>query len=57
MGSVGCLSNSSQPMVAPAVPDPVVGSGGGSPVLWASSNDDEYPPASIWDYGDPFLDF
>ncbi|XP_076916756.1 ethylene-responsive transcription factor ABI4-like [Bidens hawaiensis] len=29
---------------------------GGDP-FWSLTNDDEYPPPSIWDYGDPSFDF
>nr|QNI23797.1 AP2/ERF transcription factor [Camptotheca acuminata] len=56
VGSVGSsLSLSSPSVVAPVVSDTAVSGGSGSPALWPFSNDDEYPPASIWDYGDPFL--
>ncbi|XVE99799.1 hypothetical protein REPUB_Repub03eG0232100 [Reevesia pubescens] len=60
VGSVGSsLSLSAQTSVAPAVPDPSLTVGPGSPSVWPSTNDDEYPPACIWDYGDPnfFFDF
>ncbi|KAK1409370.1 hypothetical protein QVD17_35896 [Tagetes erecta] len=45
-----------------SVSDPtMVVPGGGvdpsSPSLWSLTNDDEYPPPSIWDYGDPSFDF
>ncbi|XP_071735138.1 ethylene-responsive transcription factor ABI4-like [Rutidosis leptorrhynchoides] len=65
VGSVGSslslVSNSSPTMVAgDSVSDPTVAAGGGepsSPSLWSLTNDDEYPPPSIWDYGDPSFDF
>ncbi|XWS74791.1 hypothetical protein CRYUN_Cryun01aG0027700 [Craigia yunnanensis] len=60
VGSVGSsLSLSAQTSVAPAVPDPALTVGPGSPSIWPLTNDDEYPPACIWDYGDPnfFFDF
>ncbi|KAL2541791.1 Ethylene-responsive transcription factor ABI4 [Abeliophyllum distichum] len=47
-----------QPAVAPAASDPVMSAVTGcaaSPALWPLTNDDEYPTANIWDYGDPFL--
>ncbi|KAI3748871.1 hypothetical protein L6452_12272 [Arctium lappa] len=61
VGSVGSslslVSNSSPTMVVgDSVSDPTVAVGGGepsSPSLWSLTNDDEYPPPSIWDYGDP----
>nr|QNI23796.1 AP2/ERF transcription factor [Camptotheca acuminata] len=58
VGSVGSsLSPSCQTLVAPAVSDPTMTTGGpGSPAVWALTNDDdEYPPTGIWNYGDPFL--
>ncbi|XP_022744412.1 ethylene-responsive transcription factor ABI4-like [Durio zibethinus] len=60
VGSVGSsLSLLSQTPVAPAVPDPGLTVGPGSPSVWPLPNDDEYSPACIWDYGDPnfFFDF
>lgn len=65
VGSVGSslslVSNSSPPMrIGEAVSDPtVVGAAPMSPSLWSSYTDvdDEYPPPSIWDYGDPSFDF
>ncbi|KAI3757837.1 hypothetical protein L6452_05380 [Arctium lappa] len=56
VGSVGSslslISSSSPPMgFGEAVSDPT------SPSLWSYTNDDEYPPPSIWDYGDPSFDF
>ncbi|PWA89493.1 AP2/ERF domain-containing protein [Artemisia annua] len=61
-GSVGStlslVSNSSPPIgVSEAVSDPTVVGGPASPSLWSYTNDDEYPPPSIWDYGDPSFDF
>ncbi|GKC64125.1 ethylene-responsive transcription factor ABI4-like protein [Tanacetum coccineum] len=61
-GSVGSslslVSNSSPPIgVGEAVSDPTVVGGPSSPSLWSYTNDDEYPPPSIWDYGDPSFDF
>ncbi|CAK9135806.1 unnamed protein product [Ilex paraguariensis] len=57
VGSVGSsLSLSSQPVVAPAVTDLTMTAGPASPALWPLTNDDELPPASIWDYSDPFFD-
>ncbi|KAA8534045.1 hypothetical protein F0562_031562 [Nyssa sinensis] len=54
-GSIGSsLSMSYQTVVAPVVSDPTVTGGPGSPGLWPLTNVDEYPPTSIWDYGDPF---
>ena len=52
---VGSVGGSSLP--APAVSDPVAAAGViGSPALWPLTNDDdEYSPASIWDYSDPVL--
>ncbi|KAK9050709.1 hypothetical protein SSX86_030321 [Deinandra increscens subsp. villosa] len=53
-------TNSPQKMVVgDSVSDPtvVVGGGPSSPSLWPLANDDEYPPPSIWDYGDPSFDF
>ncbi|KAL2549746.1 Ethylene-responsive transcription factor ABI4 [Forsythia ovata] len=43
---------SNQQMEAPAVLDPSEVAVTG---CWPSTNDEEYPPASIWDYGDSFL--
>ncbi|KAM0013275.1 putative transcription factor AP2-EREBP family [Helianthus debilis subsp. tardiflorus] len=65
VGSVGSslsvLSNSPENMVVgDSVSDPTVVVGGGdpsSPFLWSLTNDDEYPPPSIWDYGDPSFEF
>ncbi|KAL6977488.1 Ethylene-responsive transcription factor [Sarracenia purpurea var. burkii] len=60
VGSVGsslCLSTYSQPAVAPVASDPAATVGFGSQAVWSSTSDDEYPPASIWDYGDPSFDF
>ncbi|KAF5771048.1 putative transcription factor AP2-EREBP family [Helianthus annuus] len=37
-------------VVADSVSDP-------SSPSWSMTNDDEYPPPSIWDYGDPSFDF
>ncbi|XAR71911.1 hypothetical protein NMG60_11018364 [Bertholletia excelsa] len=52
VGSVGSsLSISSQPMAAPVDPVPA-----GSPVMWPLENE-EYPQAGLWDYGDPFFGF
>ncbi|KAE8722053.1 putative Taxadien-5-alpha-ol O-acetyltransferase [Hibiscus syriacus] len=42
-----------QASIAPAVQDPGLPVGPESPSIWSFTNDDEYPPASIWDYGDP----
>lgn len=61
-GSVGSslslVSNSSPPIgVGEAVSDPTVVGGPTSPSLWSYTNDDEYLPPSIWDYGDPSFDF
>ncbi|KAA8539557.1 hypothetical protein F0562_026249 [Nyssa sinensis] len=56
VGSVGSSLSVSSPVVAPVVSDTAVtGGSGSSPALWQFSNDDEYPSASIWDYGDPYL--
>ncbi|XWS65823.1 hypothetical protein CRYUN_Cryun05aG0146800 [Craigia yunnanensis] len=60
VGSVGSsLSLSAQTPVAPAVPDPGLTVALGPPSVWPLTNDDEPPPACIWDYGDPnsFFDF
>ncbi|XWS07617.1 hypothetical protein CRYUN_Cryun41cG0004600 [Craigia yunnanensis] len=60
VGSVGSsLSLSAQTSVAPAAPDPGLTVEPGSPSVWPLTSDDEYPPACIWDYGDPnfFFDF
>ncbi|KVI09924.1 ethylene-responsive transcription factor ABI4 [Cynara cardunculus var. scolymus] len=64
VGSVGSslslVSNSSPTMVVgDSVSDPIMAVGGepSSPSLWSLTNDDEYPPPSIWDYGDPSFDF
>ncbi|XP_058181419.1 ethylene-responsive transcription factor ABI4 [Rhododendron vialii] len=58
-GSVDAsLSLSSTDAVAPAVSEPPATTVGvESLVTWPVTNDDEYPPASIWDYGDPSFDF
>lgn len=58
-GSVDAsLSLSSTDAVAPAVSEPPATTVGvESLVAWPVANDDEYPPASIWDYGDPSFDF
>ncbi|KAI3751270.1 hypothetical protein L2E82_22318 [Cichorium intybus] len=61
VGSVGAslslVSSSSPPMTVPqTVSDPTVVGGPSSP-LWSYTHDDEYPPPSIWDYGDPSFDF
>ncbi|GLT31497.1 hypothetical protein SLA2020_062300 [Shorea laevis] len=42
------------PAVAPVSPDPVSMVGPGSPSVWPFTNDDDYPPASIWHDEDPF---
>ncbi|KAI3793236.1 hypothetical protein L1987_35852 [Smallanthus sonchifolius] len=61
VGSVGAnLSLVSPAVVAgDTVSDPTMAAGGNpsSPSLWSMTNDDEYPPPSIWDYGDPSFDF
>lgn len=58
VGSVGSsLSLSPQPGVALAPQDQAFSVGFGSPSLWPLNHEDEYPPSSIWDYGDPFFDF
>ncbi|KAI3721024.1 hypothetical protein L2E82_32026 [Cichorium intybus] len=64
VGSVGSslslMSNSPlTTMVGDSVSDPTIVTGGNpsSPSLWSLTNDDEYPPPSIWDYGDPSFDF
>ncbi|KAE8661682.1 Dehydration-responsive element-binding protein 2C [Hibiscus syriacus] len=60
VGSVSSsLSLSAQASNAPAVPDPGLPVGPESPSIWPFTNDDDYPLASIWDYGDPniFFDF
>ncbi|OMO75967.1 hypothetical protein COLO4_25769 [Corchorus olitorius] len=59
VGSVGSsLSLSAQTSVAPVVPDPAGFTvGPGSPSVWPLTNDDEYPPACIWDYADPDPNF
>ncbi|KAI3799943.1 hypothetical protein L1987_35249 [Smallanthus sonchifolius] len=46
-------------VVGDSVSDPTMVAGGNpsSPSLWSLTNDDEYPPLSIWDYGDPSFDF
>ncbi|KAL7585812.1 hypothetical protein Lser_V15G44095 [Lactuca serriola] len=55
--SVSLVSSSSPPMVvAETVSDPTVVGGPSSPI-WSYTHDDEYPPPSIWDYGDPSFDF
>ncbi|KAE8695673.1 Dehydration-responsive element-binding protein 2D [Hibiscus syriacus] len=54
VGSVSpSLSLSGQASVVPAVPDPSLPVVPESPSIWPFTNDDEYPPASFWDYGDP----
>nr|XP_043633723.1 ethylene-responsive transcription factor ABI4 [Erigeron canadensis] len=59
--SLSLVSNSSPTMpVGDSVSDPtsmVAGGEPSSPSLWSLTNDDEYPPPSIWDYGDPSFDF
>ncbi|KAJ9160359.1 hypothetical protein P3X46_025767 [Hevea brasiliensis] len=58
VGSVGSslsLSGNTQPATAPAGQDQIMHVGPGSPSLWPLTSDDEYPPSSIWDYGDPSL--
>nr|XP_043616045.1 ethylene-responsive transcription factor ABI4-like [Erigeron canadensis] len=41
-----------------SVSDPTTVVGGPtSPSFWSYTHDDEYPPPSIWDYGDPSFDF
>ncbi|KAI7741527.1 hypothetical protein M8C21_022334 [Ambrosia artemisiifolia] len=63
VGSVGANLSlvSNQPPsigVGDSVSDPTMAVNSGdpsSPSLW--SNDDEYPPPSIWDYGDPSFDY
>ncbi|KAL8192909.1 hypothetical protein R6Q57_027357 [Mikania cordata] len=64
VGSVGenlSLASNSPPsmVVGDSISDPtmVVGGDPSSPSLWSLTNDDEYPPPSIWDYGDPSFDF
>ncbi|PWA78956.1 AP2/ERF domain-containing protein [Artemisia annua] len=65
VGSVGynlSLVSNSPPwdmVVGDSVSDPTVVAGvePSSPSLWSLTNDDEYPPPSIWDYGDPSFDF
>ncbi|XP_027108651.2 ethylene-responsive transcription factor ABI4-like [Coffea arabica] len=61
VGSVGsslslCCTQTVAAAPAPSVSecsDPTVSGCPGSPPLWPLTNDDEYPPTSIWDYGDP----
>lgn len=53
--SLSLVSNSMG--VGEAVSDPTVVGGPTSPSLWSYTNEDEYPPHSIWDYGDPSFDF
>lgn len=59
VGSVGSsltLSAGTQTIAVPVVSDgPVENVGPGSPVLWPLTQDCEYPPTNIWDYGDPLL--
>ncbi|XP_052185321.1 ethylene-responsive transcription factor ABI4 [Diospyros lotus] len=58
VGSFGSsLSLSPQHQVAPAPSDLPAAGLAESPSLWPLASDDEYPPASIWDYGDPCFDF
>ncbi|XP_076882989.1 uncharacterized protein LOC143531611 [Bidens hawaiensis] len=42
-------------IVGDSVSDPTTAVGGDP--FWSLTNDDEYPPPSIWDYGDPSFDF
>ncbi|GJS43750.1 ethylene-responsive transcription factor ABI4-like protein [Tanacetum coccineum] len=45
-------------VVGDSISDPTMVAGGEpSSPLWSLTNDDEYPPPSIWDYGDPSFDF
>ncbi|XP_050211955.1 ethylene-responsive transcription factor ABI4 [Mercurialis annua] len=65
VGSVGSglsLSSNTQPVIAPSSSsnhhqDPVmhVGSGSSNSVWPLMASDDEYPPSSIWDYGNPSI--
>ena len=56
VGSMGStLSLTTQAAVAPPAPDPITTVGPGSPSVWPLTNDEEYPPTGLWDYGDPFL--
>lgn len=62
VGSVGSglsLSSSSTQALPAAAEAPVSDAaetvGPGSPALWPLTQDDEYPPTNIWDYGDPLL--
>ncbi|KAI3458519.1 hypothetical protein Pfo_015182 [Paulownia fortunei] len=58
VGSVGSSLSiaSTEPVAAPAFSDPSAALNGyvTSP-SWPLGGEDEYPPTSIWDYGDPFL--
>ncbi|KAH7548343.1 hypothetical protein JRO89_XS14G0105200 [Xanthoceras sorbifolium] len=55
-GSVGStLSITTQPVVAPPCPAPNMTVGPGSPSVWPLTNDEEYIPHCLWDYGDPFF--
>ncbi|KAK9061070.1 hypothetical protein SSX86_018250 [Deinandra increscens subsp. villosa] len=59
-GNLSVVSDSPPAMgVGDSVSDPTMVDGGepSSPSLWSMTNDDEYPPPSIWDYGDPSFDF
>ncbi|XP_059627078.1 ethylene-responsive transcription factor ABI4 [Cornus florida] len=53
VGSSLCLPT--EPVVAPALSDPTVDGGPESPALWPLIKDEEYPPANMWDDGDPSL--
>lgn len=59
VGSVGSsltISAGTQTVAVPVVSDcPAENAGPGSPALWPITQDDEYPPTNIWDYGDPLL--
>ncbi|KAK2982504.1 hypothetical protein RJ640_026347 [Escallonia rubra] len=61
LSSSSCSTAQVPAVIAPAaMSDPeVITEEPGSPAMWPSlTDDDEYPPASIWDYGDPiFFDF
>ncbi|KAK3229572.1 hypothetical protein Dsin_001453 [Dipteronia sinensis] len=55
-GSVSStLSTTTTPVVASPCPAPNMTVGPGSPSVWPLTNDEEYPPHCLWDYGDPFL--
>ncbi|KAK2636126.1 hypothetical protein Ddye_030918 [Dipteronia dyeriana] len=55
-GSVSStLSTTTTPFVAPPFLAPNMTVGPGSPSVWPLTNDEEYPPHCLWDYGDPFL--